>query len=173
MSSRFVRLAPLVPSLILFWSTGCTTVAKQGLHEVIGARAKVLLNTELSDTALARYQSVRFEPATTKLSNKLCPPKVLTAYDHFAGELPHDLDALYAGGSPGLTIETEILFFQKKGLLGGAQLLSRIQFRGDDGFSADGIVNAASKSFREGSGDDLAEAAIDAVGKLLKRQKAE
>jgi hypothetical protein len=56
-------------------------------------------------------------------------------------------------------------------LLGSAQLLVRLTMRDGERVVVDALVNAESKSFRAGSGDDLAQAAIKAVGRFLVRHK--
>jgi hypothetical protein len=155
---------------LLFLSGGCTTVAKQALHEFRGAKAEVSPVQEIGDRALARYQSVRFEPARSDVG-QVCPPRVLEAWDIHAGEEEVELAEYFPGGSPTLRIESEIWFFKEKGLLGNAECLARVRMREGEALKADLVVQALSKAFRAGDESALTKAAVKAIGKFLKNQK--
>ena len=150
-------------------ATGCTTAAKQALYELRGARGKILWVSPPHRERLARVRAVRFEPVTTSIGPRLCPPSFRSAYDRRAAEKLAELGALYPGGEPELRIEADVLYFQKKGLLSEAQSLTRVRMRDDVGLLADGIVRVESKAFRAGDEEHLAEETVDAICKFLRR----
>jgi hypothetical protein len=154
----------------LFLSYGCTTVAKQALHEFRGAKADVSLVQEIGAYALADYQSVVFESARSDVG-RVCPPKVLRAWDEAAAKQQAELAEHFPGGPPTLHIESEIWFFKEKGLLGNAECLARVRMRDDETLKADLVVQALSKAFRAGDESALTKAAVKAIGKFLKEQK--
>ncbi len=160
----------LAPAGFLFLSCGCTTVAKQAFHEFRGAKADVSFVRDIGDRALAEYQSVKFEAATSDVG-QVCPPKVLQAWNRHAGEQQAELAEYFPGGPPTLRIESEIWFFKEKGLLGHAECLARVRMRDDGTLKADLIVQALSKSFRAGDESALTDAAVKAIGKFLRNQK--
>jgi hypothetical protein len=149
--------------------TGCFSVVTRGYYEVRGAKGTIEFIERLAPGDLARYRSVRFEPATTTIGSKLCPSEVRTAYDRSARNLPLQLRERFPGGDPTLDIATEVLFFQKKGLFGDAQLLSRVKFKEQDRLVGDAIVVVGSKAFREGDANALAETAVKTLGKFLEK----
>jgi len=158
-------LAALLPQL------GCTTIAKQALHEVRGAQARVHPINRLSEGALKRYELIRFEPATTTVGPVLCPRDLLDAYDRYTRALQDELQDQADQAATSLTAHSEILFFQEKGLLGSAMCLTRVRMRNSDELVLDAMVLAESKSFREGDEDDLAKASVKAIGKFLKKYR--
>ncbi len=164
-SALLLCAATLVP--------GCTTAAKQALYELRGARGRILWVSAPHRERLARLRGLRFEPVTTSIGQRLCPPAFMTAYDRRVAEKLADLHELYPGGEPLLRIEAEVLYFQKKGLLSEAQSLTRVRMRDDLGLLADGIVRVESKSFRAGDEKDLAEETVDTICKFLRREREE
>lgn len=171
MGTCLMQVAIILLSLTLLPVAACTTVAKRAFYEVRGARGKMLLNAVLPEGALARYQNVRFTPATTSLSPLLCPRDVIESYDRHARTQVNELSDVYPGSTPELVIDTEILYFQKKGLLGRAQLLTRVKLHGDNGLAVDGLVNTQSKAFRAGGADKLARTSVEVLGDFLRKQK--
>jgi hypothetical protein len=151
--------------------TGCTTIAKQAFHEVRGAQGEVLLITESRPSGLARYQGLQFTPATSTVGSRICPPELLRAYDRSASQAASKLRADYPGGSPALTIDSEILYFQRKGFLSGAIMLTRVKLRSSDQPVLDAVVRAESDAFRAGGEEDLAQASLDALCKFLEKHK--
>jgi hypothetical protein len=152
---------------------GCLTVAKQAFEEARGAQGEVLPITQVSETTLARYQSLEFTPATTAAGGRLCPPALLRAYDRAANRLAARLKTYYPGSAPTLTVDSEILYFQAKGLLSGAFMLTRVKMHEHDQLAVDALVKAESAAYSAGDEDDLADAAVHALGKFLKRAKPE
>jgi len=148
-------------------TTGCFTIAKQAFHEARGAQGDVVPVTELREGALARYRAIEFLPAKTTLGSKLCPPEVLRAYDYCANQVRAELRRLFPGEEPRLTVASEVLYFQKKGLLGGALMLTRVHLREGDQLLADVVVKAESEAFRAGGEDDLASASLNALRRFL------
>lgn len=171
MTNRTARVSLVLLACSALWTTGCTTAAKQAFHELRGAKADILYVDQLTQSELDTYGSVELTPVTTTLGNRLCPPSLLRAYDRRARELSGELEDVYPGDQPGLMIDSDIEFFQGKGLLSGAMLLVRVKMRAEDRLVGDALVVAESKSFREGAGHDLAEASLKALGRYLKRGK--
>lgn len=169
MPHAWMRLI-FLPLLLLLPTTGCFTAIKQAYHEARGAQAEVK-PIQAGDGALAGFNEVRFAPATASVGPKFAPPALLRAYDAAVAGLRTDLGKHYPGGAPALNVETEVLYFQEKGLLSGAQMLSRVRM-GDAGrVVVDALVLAESKSFRAGGEDDLAKATVNALREFLQKQK--
>lgn len=153
-------------------ATGCgvSTVAKQAFYELRGAHGTILFIDELNVAELGRYRTIRFEPVHSTLGPVLCPPKLRRAYDRYAHRLALELRDEFPGGEPTLSVASEILYFQRKSLLSGAECLTRVRFTEGGQLVADGIVRVESKSFREGGTSDLAEASVETIGKVLKER---
>jgi len=164
-SSVFALLLPLA---------GCSTAIKQVYYEVRGAKSDIMLISQFQSDTLAAYQSLRFEPATTTVGDRICPPRLLHHYDEQLADASRELRDAYPGGDPALRITTELLYFQNKGLLSGALLLarSRMYDATDDRLVVDALILTESKSFREGSRGDLAESSVKALRRFLRERQA-
>lgn len=162
--------------LVVLWAgglvgqTGCMSAAKQGLHEVIGARAEVIPLSEGEGRHLARYNTVAYARARTELSSRVIAPSLLAEYDAAARQAEAALAEKLPGGGPVLLVDSEILFYQKKGLLGAGQLLSRVWLRDGEDVVYEALVNATTKSFREGAAGDLAEATVKSLAKFIRER---
>ena len=168
--TRWACLLGLAAALSL---SGCTTMAKQAFYEFRGAKGSIhFIQPGVEPELFTRFRAVRFEPVTTSIGPYLCPPKLRGEYDDAARELETKLKEYYPGGEPGLTVSGEILYFQRKGIMSGAECLSRVRFTEDGDLVADAIVHVESKSFREGGTSALAETSVQTVGKLLKQAQA-
>lgn len=173
MTSRLHRsVALFIGLVILLAASGCSTIAKQTFYEMRGAEGKVIPNAPLGPTELAPYNGLQFEPVTTRLSTRIVPRPVLTAYDRQARLVSAAFASEY-GGTPSLRAETEILFMQEKGILSQAQLLTWVQLFDGSQLKLDAVVKTESKSFRAGGEDDLAEAACRALTDLIADHKKE
>lgn len=151
--------------------TGCTTVVKQAFYELRGAKAEVVLNSEPADADLEPYVAIEFAPATTTLNDRLCPREVIATYDQYARTLTRDLQEAYPGGEPRLVLDSEVLFFQSKGIMSQAQMLTRVRMRHGERLVADAIIKCESRAFREGGGRELAETSVKGLAKWLRKQK--
>lgn len=158
-------------ALCLSLLSGCTTMLKQGWQELKGAQGEVHPITEIGERALMRFNKIEFEPATTTVGPKYCPPSLLRAYDDAALAAVTELSTWYTGGSPALSISTEVLYFQKKGLLSKAMCLTRINMTSEGRLMLDALVLAESGSFRAGDEEALAEACVKAIQEFLEKQK--
>ncbi len=144
-------------------NTGCFTLVKQAYSEVRGAQGDFRLISERSGPGPG---AVEFRPITTTLG-RLTPAAVMRAYDRCA-----NLAAARLRGGSGeerarLIVDSELVYFQRKGLLSGAQLLVRVRLQSAGEGIIDGLVVAESNSFREGDEDALAQAAVDAISRYL------
>jgi hypothetical protein len=155
--------------------TGCigaaATVAKQAFKEVRGAHADVLQATDMGRQTLGTYRGIEFTPATTS-AGRLCPVSLLRAYDRAARQLGPELASTFAGGAPTLTVDSDILYFQGKGMLSGAFMLTRVKLRDGERTAGELFVRAESESFHAGGEDALASASVNALGKFLKARGA-
>ena len=154
----------------MFAAGGCTTVARHAFYELRGATGTIRWIEEIKPVQIEPCKSLNFAPATTTIGPKLCPPELLAEYDRAARELQRTAPG-FEGEPPTLNINTEILYFQTKGILHGALLLARLTFSDQDRPIGSAIIYVESKSFREGSTGDLAETAVKTVGKFLKQAK--
>ncbi|MCG3128905.1 MAG: hypothetical protein CHACPFDD_03801 [Phycisphaerae bacterium] len=164
MTAFFVLLTPLAAG-------GCTTVIKQAYYEVRGAHGKVNLVNDVEAATLLPYVSLKFEPATTTLGEKLCPPVVLEEFDRAGDAASLAVTEELPGGAPGLTVATEVVYFKKKGLFSGAQCLARVKARDAARLVLDAVVEVESRAFRAGDEDDLAEASVKALADYVSKQK--
>jgi hypothetical protein len=172
MSARAGWVGVSLLSLNALFVTGCFTLAKQAYAEARGAQGEVLPIEERRAPGLARCQGLEFTAATTTVGPRICPREMLGAYDRAVNQLAARLKPLFPGGSPELKVNSEILYLQKKGMLGSALLLVRTKMYSDDQLAADALVRVESEAFRAGGEDDLARAAAEALRKFLERQKS-
>ncbi len=167
---RLRRAAVVVLAASWLGTTGCFTIAKQAYHEAVGAKGDVIPITG-GPEGLSRYRSVEFKPATTTVNDRLCPPELRRAYDRCTGQSAAKLGATFPGGDPKLTVASEILYFQKKGLLSGAFMLTRVRMSADTDLIIDALLRAESDAFRAGGEDDLARASCEALRVFLEHGK--
>lgn len=166
------RLTVLVACCVVALApSGCMRAAKQGLNEVIGAKGELLVVAPLSDATKNGAGSLRFEAATTTLTEALCPRAFLTALDSAYAKLAENLGEAYTSGPPELRITTDVQFFEKKGLLDAAEALARLKVYSGGSQAADVLVRVVSESFRAGGPDALAKELAKTVGKMLQRKK--
>lgn len=151
--------------------SGCTTVIKQAYYEARGAKGELRFVGQPDTAALARMRAIEFTPAATTVGPRICPAKLLRAYDRSANRAVAKLKPYYPGGTPALTIESEIHYFQDKGLLSGAFMLTRVRMHAGEELLADAVIKAESKAFTAGGESDLAEASVDAVAEFLEHRK--
>ncbi|RMF72585.1 MAG: hypothetical protein D6744_16680 [Planctomycetota bacterium] len=148
--------------------SGCMRAAKQGISEILGAQGEAVWLVDLDAAAVAQCNSVRFDPVTTTLTERICPRRLLDAYDQAYAERMGELEeAGFSGGEPALRVSTDVLYFEEKGLLGEALLLSRVRLREASGLAGDLIVKTVSESFREAGADALAEESAKVVRRAL------
>ncbi len=150
---------------------GCSTLAKQVLRELRGAKGELRLGegATVPDDAFRSIARVEFDRVRTSLPSRLCPPTLLADYDEQSALASERLATELAddGATGTLRVASEIIYFQKKGLLSEALLLTRIQIRDGTRLFADGVVVVESKSFRERKTDDLAETAVGTIEKFI------
>lgn len=169
---HLIRSATLA-TLLLFPLAGCSRAITQTYYEMRGAKSDILLISRFEHDTLRPYQSLRFEPATTTVGDRICPPRLLRYFDEHLAEAARDLHEIYPGGEPSLSISNEVIYSQKKGLLSGSMCLARVKMRDADDrhLVVDAIVLTESKSFREGGRRELAESSVKALHKFLREQE--
>ncbi len=170
---RQTWLTVVVAASGLLASTGCglstaTSLAGHAFKEVRGARGEYLPVRDIPPAVLARARSVTFTPATAELGPRIVPPSVLGAYDRAASQEASRLASKYPGGEPALVVDSDLLYFQPKGLTSGALLLASIRLHlGDEPVGA-GLVKVESDSTLAGGEDPLARAALAALGRVVR-----
>jgi hypothetical protein len=149
--------------------SGCANGDRSG-RAPYGVYGTVLPNEAPLPSALSGYRSVRFMTAETELHGRRCPPLVVNTYDRWARS-PLDVPAVFAaafpGGPPTLTVESELVYFNKDPKLGPAQLVAHVKIYDGRRLLDKVVVNAVSNSFREGISEELAREAVDAIRRYL------
>lgn len=176
MSRLRVRL--LLALLAPLAATGCNPVsmATTAIKEIRGAQGKVILLSDLPRGALDAYSSVRFEPASSMTGPKVIPPSLPAKFDESAlKDSTEMLKDSFPGGPPVLSIHTDMIYFQKKGLFSGGEFIARVHGRGDAGTVFDALVRTESAAFTAGGESAMAQASVRAIAKFLenRRQKKE
>lgn len=165
-------LVPGLALVLLLPLCGCMSAVKQAYYEVKGAEGDVRLLNDVAPEALRTFGAVQFTPVTTALPPRYCPPAVLEEYDRCARQAVTALKPQYSGAGPTLTIDSEVLYGQGKGLLSAGLLITRLKMRDEQGnLVVDALLRSESKSFREGRGEHLAASSIQALTKWLRAQK--
>lgn len=162
---RCVPAALLLPLLAPL--TGCSTMLRQGFEEWRGARAEVML-IGAGTRPLTSYRSVQFQPAMTTVGPHICPPSLLAAYDAAARQAAIELRDVFPGGEPGLNVNSELLFFRAKGLMGSAQCLTRVRITSNGQMVTDALVVAESSAFRAGGERALTAATVHALAEHIR-----
>jgi hypothetical protein len=165
-------LPPLAALAALLPVAGCspTDVILPAYYELRGARGTIQWIEEPAVGSLDTFRSVYFEPLSNSVGHRLCPPRLVEDYNQTARAYEDSLNN-YPGGSPTVNVAGDVVYFQNKGLLSGALLLVRIKLTADGRQLGDGLLRVESKSFREGSAGDLAEAAVRTVARYLSEEK--
>ncbi len=166
------RLVPGLALVLLLPLCGCMSAVKQAYYEVKGAEGDVRLLNDMAPEALRTFGAVQFTPVTTALPPRYCPPAVLEEYDRCARLAVTALKPHFPGAGPALTIDSELLYSQGKGLLSAGLLITRLRMRDEQGnLVVDALLRSESKSFREGRGEHLAASSIEALIRWLRVQK--
>lgn len=162
----------LTAMVLLGNAVGCTTIAKQAFEEARGADGEYFSEQLHPPAWLRPYRSVSFAPATAAIGRNLTPGDALAAYDTAARDVAREEIAEdYPGGEPSLTVQTEFLICQKKGILGSAVCVARTQLISEGRTLSDGIVLVQSKSFRAGDSEALGAETAKALVKYLYENK--
>lgn len=164
------------PALVLltglvFPLTGCMTAIKQAFREAKGATGEVFTTREVAAGELERFNSVVFRPATTDVGERITPTSLLLGFDNGVREISGDLAADYPGGDPTLTIQTTLIYFQAKSVLGGAEALARVKMLEGDRVVVDSVVRSESDAFRAGNEDALSAALARGIRAFLVEKK--
>lgn len=150
------------------FATGCRYVATQTIAEVRGAKAEIHAASPVSSTAFERFRDVEFQPAHSDIGDRVVPAALLYAYNDGAIEAIGKLRDRFPGGEPVVHIIANMLYFQKKSLMSGAEALARVQFTSGGSLVLDSVIRAESESFRAGDEAALARAIVDAIVRLLR-----
>ena len=141
---------------------GCSTLAKQAFYEARGADAEVEpITLPPAESLQGRFGQVRFRPARVDLGP--LAPGLAAAYERAARETERRLN----GGGETAEIDSELLYFQEKGLMGSALLLVRARVWSGGRALGDAIIKAESKAFRAGGEDSLSKACTREIADYL------
>jgi hypothetical protein len=154
--------------LVLSCATGCSTLVKQAYYEVRGAEAELLWVQQPPPGTFAGAGKVTFAPVTTTVG-PLIAPGLMAAYDAAARQTELVLTSQYAGGGAPLRIETDVIYFQRKGLLSGALFLARLRLDLDGAAAGDALLKVESKAYSAGDEEALAQAALKVVREYFQR----
>ncbi len=159
-------------ALIPLTATGCSTLIKRGFKELRGAQTEIVPVSSYSPEFGRAYGQVRFSPATTTLTPRVCPGVLLSSFDRWVNDLWAET-GISGGGSA--DVSTEIIFFEKKGIFSQGQLIARVRVREGGATVADFLLHTENESFRAGDEDDMAKSAAKQLIKLLvaERETAE
>lgn len=166
--SRYLIVSLIALSSVMAGNLGCTTALKQGYYEFRGAQGEIEMIQQ--NRPLRDVQQVTFHQVTTTAGKEIVPPVLMREYDRYAKQFLFRWNDMFPGGDPALTVDSEVLYYQKKGILSGALMLTRVKMFEQDDLAADMIVKVESKSFREGGEEDLSEAAIDTLEEFFAEQ---
>lgn len=103
------------------FGSGCGTMAKRALKEVVGAGAKAEPVPPTRAATFAKYNSVEIKPARTNLGalvDKKYERSLPNALRKALTRSEDDEPALFGGGGPTLEIEPEITWYSEPGGLG-------------------------------------------------------
>ncbi len=154
-------------------TTGCsavTSVAGPVFNEVRGAHGSVIALREPARDVFGRIASLKFTPATCSLGPRIGTPELLRAYDIAASEFAARFAGVRLANAVPLVCDTDVLYFQKKGLVSGGLLLARVRLRADNTDGGEVLLKAESQAFRAGDEAALSTAAVDALGRFLRRE---
>lgn len=159
--------------LLIFPLLGCSRAIKQAYYEVRGADSDIILISPFDAQTLSPYRALSFEPASSTVGPRICPPRLLGYFDEYLAAAAAELRDVYPGQSPRLVVSSEVLYCQKKGLLSAAMCLARVRMRDADTrrLVVDAIVRTESKSFREGGRRALAESSVKELTKFLRERE--
>ncbi len=147
----------MAAGVLLMSGTGCGTMVKRTFAEVKGASSKVEPIPGTGGGSFARFGSVTIETPRTELGS-LVPSEFGSM---LAAELRKALmqgkEPIFAGGTPALTIEPHIMWFNKSNALFPHKYAVVLFYLKGDGADM-GRLQIVTKSEATGTGyDDLAE----------------
>jgi hypothetical protein len=189
-AARFFQLTGCIAALGPL--TGCLSLIKQGYSEVVGAQGEVKPITEADAASFARISSIRFEAAATRVGAPICPQSLIEAYDQAAASQATEENAVSSNGgtaksgsptgragdsidtatSAVATVSSDIMYFQKRGLLSQAQCLTRVQVMRENQLLLDALILAESGSLRSSKAGEsaLAKATVDALIEYVRQR---
>ena len=115
------RLSIALLSGLMLLNVGCGTLVKRTFTELKGASGKAVAVPGLSRASLANYNGVQIGGPRTDVGGLVSAryrsalPSALRAR---LTQPRDDKPAIFPGGSPGLTINPEIVFYSRPGALG-------------------------------------------------------
>jgi len=153
----------LALGMLLAPLSGCSVAAKQAFYTVMGAQGKFYETSVVSPSLLASYRSIRVEPFTNELGDRV-PPEVVAEVNDHTPEAIAESALFYPEGKP-LRVTGRIIHYTgRSGLQGSVwsvagsaeECVCRVQLL--DGISGDLVGEAVcwgavKSAVRRGSGE--------------------
>ncbi|MEK6644684.1 MAG: hypothetical protein AABZ08_12340 [Planctomycetota bacterium] len=147
----------MAAGMLLVTGTGCGTMVKRTLAEAKGASSKADPIPGTGGASFARFGTVNIETPRTELGGLVPSEFNSMLVSELRKTLTQGKDPVFKGGSPALTIEPHVMWFNKSGsAFPHKYAVVLFYFKGD---GADlGKLQIVTKSEASGTGaDDLAE----------------
>ena len=153
----------------MFVTTGCGTVVKRTVGEVKGAGSDATSVPGSGGENYGRFHSVEIQPTVTE-GGGLVPAEfrsMLTTA--LRKELTQGKEPVFSGGSPAITIEPHVMWFNKSNpLMPNKYVVVLYYIRGDG--SELGKVQVVTKSEATGTGvEDLAESSAKEMARYFRK----
>ncbi|MGE3181526.1 MAG: hypothetical protein AB7N71_07845 [Phycisphaerae bacterium] len=153
----------LLALVLVSTQIGCSTAVKQAFYEVRGAKGEFVSQRGTRPATLDSYQSIQFRNAHSDIGGRIVPSHLLATYDAAAAATQTQLSG---SGNP-VEVDTNILYYEGKGLLGSAFLLAHIKMYGNGSVLDEGLIKVVSKSFRAGDPEDMATEATETIAEYI------
>ncbi len=159
--------------LLMCMSSGCMTIAKRGLGEVMGAKGEVLAVRPVSRATLASYRSVKLGTVTNEVGG-LCPPQWVNALrTTVPAVLAKELGKEFPGGEPSLTVDLNVQYAQAGGTLSSIVapeklIIARMYVRGSDAGQLGELVLVTRSEATRADAAEMAEGAGQGIARYLK-----
>lgn len=163
-----------VSVLALLSCTGCFTAARQAFSEVRGAQATVEPISASGSFPAANIAQVRFRPPRTEApGGSGTPGTLVTAFESAARKAEADFNRGSASGGRTVEVDTKLIYFRERGLLGSSLLLARVQAHEAGRTLLDAFVHTETQSIRDGDVEGMTRAVVEGVAKYLTGRERE
>ena len=156
-------------SLVLALSSGCGTMVKRTVGEVKGAGSDATSVPGSGGESYARFQAVEIQTPQSELGGLLPAEfKTMLATD-LRKELTQGKEPVFTGGSPAVTIEPHIMWYNKSNAMMPNKYVVVLYYIRGEGAEL-GRVQVVTKSGATGTGpDDLADSSAKEMAKYFRK----
>jgi hypothetical protein len=148
---------------------GCSTLAKQGYSEFKGAQSELKIVGAAQSGAVKNASGIEFKAAKSSIGPEVVGPTVLQTYDAEARKVAEKLAGNFKGKDAKLVVDSDLLYYQGKGITSGGMLLTHVRVHAGDKLVLDTLIKTESESFRSRDEAALTRSAVEALGKQLQR----